>query len=92
MMMDLRGLGFGQAKNISPFYAKRITSLLQVLCECIANDMISEKLSMLGTGILHPNGILHLTGIQVHLAGILLETGILCETGIFLKWRLCTKM
>ncbi|XP_052762896.1 alpha-tocopherol transfer protein-like isoform X2 [Mya arenaria] len=29
MMMDLNGMGFAQAKNISPFYAKRVASLLQ---------------------------------------------------------------
>lgn len=31
MMMDLKGVGFSHAKNISPFYAKRIMGLLQVL-------------------------------------------------------------
>ncbi|KAL4217917.1 hypothetical protein ACF0H5_022656 [Mactra antiquata] len=29
MLMDLKGMGFSHAKNISPFYAKRIASLLQ---------------------------------------------------------------
>ena len=30
MMMDLADIGWNQAKNISPFYAKRVMSLLQV--------------------------------------------------------------
>ena len=30
LCMDLQGMGFSHAKSISPFYAKRVMSLLQV--------------------------------------------------------------
>lgn len=32
MVTDLNGIGWAHAKNMSPLYAKRVTSLLQVHC------------------------------------------------------------